>query len=191
MVKSLMHWLRPYSQKTQSTESSSGHPHNATPNDNNNSLNKSSQNSSKKIMLHKITDIDDPADNPYILTGKNSNMTLINWAIKYLYLNLLTSWYTKIFLSFFRLSKSLKLPRLHAELIFVTQWNNQHLESSLGVRIFCGSLCSRFSFSHTCCNWRWKGHHYQNRLSCSSDFAHLLSGKYLLLFQKPYFNNQV
>ena len=81
MVKSLMHWLRPYSQKTQSTESSSGHPHNATPNDNNNSLNKSSQNSSKKIMLHKITDIDDPADNPYILTGKNSNMTLINWAI--------------------------------------------------------------------------------------------------------------
>ena len=76
MVKSLMHWLRPYSQKTQSTESSSGHPHNAV--DNNNSLNKSSQNSSKKIMLHKITDIDDPADNPYILTGKNCNMTLIN-----------------------------------------------------------------------------------------------------------------
>ena len=79
MVKSLMHWLRPYSQKTQSTESSSGHPHKAIPNNNNNnSLNKSSQNSSKKIMLHKITDIDDPADNPYILTGKNSNMNLIN-----------------------------------------------------------------------------------------------------------------
>ena len=73
MVKSLMHWLRPYNQKTQSTESSSGHPHNTTPNNNNNnSLNKSSQNSSKKIMLHKITDIDDPADNPYILTGKRA-----------------------------------------------------------------------------------------------------------------------
>ena len=186
MVKSLMHWLRPYSQKTQSTESSSGHPHQAIPNNNNNnSLNKSSQNSSKKIMLHKITDIDDPADNPYILTGKNSNMTLINWAIPEISIHkTIEKLINKIFLSFFRLSKSLKLPRLHAELISVTQWNNQHLESSFGVRIFCGPICSRFSFSHTCCNWRWKGHHYQNWLSCSSDFAHLLSSKYLILFQK-------
>ena len=64
MVKSLMHWLRPYNRKTQLESSPSRC---SSPN-----LKSSSQKSSSlgRITLHKITDIDDPIDNPFILTGK-------------------------------------------------------------------------------------------------------------------------
>ena len=75
MVKSLMHWLRPYNRKSKTCESpaSSNCPSPVLKR----ASQKSSSNSPGKITLHKITDIDDPADNPFILTGK------INRVVKY------------------------------------------------------------------------------------------------------------
>ena len=69
MVKSLMHWLRPYNRKTQPLESS--------PSRCSSPILKSSAQKSR-ITLHKITDIDDPIDNPFILTGKYNIFTCLS-----------------------------------------------------------------------------------------------------------------
>ena len=67
MVKSLMHWLKPYSRKPEKVESTSSTCSSPVLKS---SSHASSSNSSGGITLHKITDIDDPADkNHFILTG--------------------------------------------------------------------------------------------------------------------------
>ena len=68
MVKSLMHWLRPYNRKSKTGESPASS--NCSSPVLKRASQKSSSNSPGKITLHKITDIDDPADNPFILTGR-------------------------------------------------------------------------------------------------------------------------
>ena len=67
MVKSLMHWLRPYSRQSEKVEST---PSTCFSTVLKSSSHTSSSSSSGGITLHKITDIDDPADkNHFILTG--------------------------------------------------------------------------------------------------------------------------
>ena len=70
MAKSLMHWLMPYNRKPDKVESTSSSTCSSPV------LKSSSRTSSSNIAddggirLHKITDIDDPADkNHFILTG--------------------------------------------------------------------------------------------------------------------------
>ena len=70
MAKSLMHWLMPYNRKPVKVESTSSSTCSSPV------LKSSSRTSSSNtangggITLHKITDIDDPADkNHFILTG--------------------------------------------------------------------------------------------------------------------------
>ena len=75
MVKSLMHWLRPYNRKSKTGESPASS--NCSSPVLKRASQKSSSNSPRKITLHKITDIDDPSDNPFILTGRNQRYKIL------------------------------------------------------------------------------------------------------------------
>jgi len=73
MPKSLMHWLRPYNRKNQQPVESSPSTC-SSPN-----LTKSSiQKSSGRIKLHKAADIDNPIDNPFILTGYRNRLSFLD-----------------------------------------------------------------------------------------------------------------
>ena len=72
MVKSLMHWLKPYNRKNQQhvkSDSSTCSSHNLTEPS---SAKKASENESGKIRLHKAKDMENPIDNPFILTGRKN-----------------------------------------------------------------------------------------------------------------------
>ena len=86
-----MHWLRPYNRNSPSRCSS---PISKS------SSQKSSSNSLGRITLHKITDIDDPTDNPFILTGNNNQ----NWSQEKHYTRFLTTYfrvYTRFLTTYF------------------------------------------------------------------------------------------
>lgn len=69
MVKSLMHWLRPNNRIAQQLQSSSPASESSQP---------SSPQHSGRIRLHKITDIQNPNENPFILTGYRNRLNFLD-----------------------------------------------------------------------------------------------------------------